>query len=316
MHYRRSGRSGLQFPALSLGLWHNFSENDSFDNCRAMVRTALDGGIVSFDLANNYGPPPGSAELTFGKILKQDLAGLRDQILVSTKAGHLMWDGPYGDWGSKKHLVASCDQSLKRLGLEYVDIFYSHRPDPETPLEETVGALEFLVKSGRALYVGLSKYPVYMLGEAVAMLRARGVPVVVDQLKYSLLHREPEEAHFEAHKKLGLGCVSFSPLAQGQLTDRYLDGIPSDSRAAQGGFLKADEVRANLDKVRALRQIALDRGQTLAQMAVAWQLSDERVTSVVVGASRPSQIADALGALDNTAFSAEELNEINSVCDL
>lgn len=313
MHYRRSGRSGLLFPALSLGLWHNFSESADYENCRAMVRTAFDAGITAFDLANNYGPPPGSAETVFGRILKQDFWAYRNQMLITSKAGHEMWPGPYGDWGSKKHLVASCDESLTRLGVDYLDVFYSHRPDPETPLEETVGALEQIVRSGRALYVGLSKYPVDRLAQAVAMLRERHIPVVVDQLKYSLLHRAPEAGHFEAHKALGVGCVSFSPLAQGQLTDRYLGGIPSDSRAAEGGFLKAGEVEKNIEQVRALHAMAQQRGQTLAQMAVAWQLSDDRVTSVIVGASRPAQLVDTLGALENTAFSPQELEKINQI---
>lgn len=313
MFYRRSGRSGLLFPALSLGLWHNFSESADFENCCAMVRTAWENGITQFDLANNYGPPPGSAEWTFGRILKRDFEGLRNQMLITSKAGHEMWAGPYGDWSSKKHLIASCDESLVRLGVDYLDIFYAHRPDPETPLEETVGALEQIVRSGRALYIGLSKYPVDRLTQAVAMLRERNVPVVVDQLKYSLLHRAPEAAHFEAHKALGLGCVSFSPLAQGQLTDRYLGGIPSDSRAATGGFLNSDEVAKNIEKVRALKSLADQRGQSLAQMAVAWQLSDLRVTSVIVGASRPAQLIDTLGALKHRAFSAEELEKINQI---
>lgn len=313
MNYKRSGHSGLLFPALSLGLWHNFSNTSHYENCRALIHTAWEKGITAFDLANNYGPPAGYAEQTFGKILKQDFWTYRNQMLITSKAGHEMWPGPYGNWGSKKHLIASCDESLTRLGVDYLDIFYSHRPDPATPLEETVGALEQIVRSGRALYIGLSKYPVDRLTEAVKLLRARNVPVVVDQLKYSLLHRTPETAHFEAHKALGLGCVSFSPLAQGQLTDRYLGGIPSDSRAAEGGFLKSEEVERNLDKVRQLQKIADERGQTLAQMAVAWQLSDDRVTSVIVGASRPAQLIDTIGALNNTQFSTTHLDLIDKI---
>lgn len=315
MKYNRCGKSGLLMPAISLGLWHNFScETDSYENAREIVLEAYDNGIVQFDLANNYGPPAGAAERTFGRILKEELSAHRNQILITTKAGHTMWDGVYGDWGSRKHLIASCDESLKRLGVEYVDIFYSHRFDPETPLEETMGALDHLVRSGKALYVGLSKYPVDKMREALDILRRLGTPVVVDQQKYSLLVRMPENEHFDLHKAYGIGCVSFSPLAQGQLSERYLKGIPAMSRAAkENGFLQPQEVHKNMEKVLALKAVADRRGQTLSQMALAWQLSDDRITSVIIGVSSVEQLRQNLQALDNTLFKEGELSEIDRI---
>lgn len=302
-------------PAISLGLWHNFSyETDSYENAREIVLEAYESGVVQFDLANNYGPPAGAAERTFGRILKEELSAHRNQILITTKAGHAMWEGVYGDWGSRKHLIASCDESLKRLGVEYVDIFYSHRFDPETPLEETMGALNHLVRSGKALYIGLSKYPADKMREAIAILKGLGTPVVVDQQKYSLLVRKPESEHFDLHREYGIGCVSFSPLAQGQLSERYLNGIPSTSRAAkENSFLQQQEVFQNREKVLALKAIADQRGQTLSQMALAWQLSDNRVTSVIIGVSRVEQLRQNLQALDNLSFMEGELAEIDRI---
>lgn len=302
-------------PAISLGLWHNFScETDSYENAKEIVLEAYESGVVQFDLANNYGPPPGAAERTFGRILKEELAAHRNQILITTKAGHAMWEGVYGDWGSRKHLIASCDESLKRLGVEYVDIFYSHRFDPETPLEETMGALDHLVRSGKALYIGLSKYPADKMREAIAILTRLGTPVVVDQQKYSLLVRKPESEHFDLHRAYGIGCVSFSPLAQGQLSERYLNGIPATSRAAkENSFLQQQEVFQNREKVLALKAIADERGQTLSQMALAWQLSDKRVTSVIIGVSRVEQLRQNLQALDNLTFMEEELAAIDRI---
>ncbi len=291
MKYRRLGNSGLLVPEISLGLWHNFGANDCYDTARDIVTTAFDNGITYFDLANNYGTPAGSAEITFGKILKNELQNHRNKLLISSKAGHFMWDGPYGDGGSRKHIIASCDESLKRVGVDYFDIFYHHRPDPETPIAETVNALAYLVKSGRALYIGLSKYPPQLLKQAAAMLREQNVPVVVHQLKYSLLHREPEEQLFELHKQLELGCVSFSPLAAGQLTDRYAGGdIPADSRAAKSNFLKPEEVRQNLPQVQKLKLEAEKRGFTLSQYALKWQLEQPNISSVIVGASSTKQL--------------------------
>lgn len=320
MNYRRAGKSGLLLSELSLGLWHNFGRDDDFVTARNLILAAYENGITVFDLANNYGPPPGSAEFSFGKIFKSDLSENRNKIVITTKAGHLMWEGPYGDWGSRKHLIASCDESLQRLGVSYVDIFYSHRYDPNTPLEETMGALDYIVRSGRALYVGLSKYPADKLREAVAILHSMGTPCVVDQLKYSLLERGAEGELFEANAELGLGCVSFSPLAQGQLTDKYSKGIALDSRAAKyDGFLTIAEVEESRDKVAQLQSIAEQRGQTLAQMAIAWQLADisdaggERVSSVTIGVSRVEQLLDNLKALDNSKFSAAQLKEIDKI---
>lgn len=304
----------MLLPAISLGLWHNFGDVDCYATSRELVLTAFEQGVTQFDLANNYGPPPGAAERTFARIMKEDLAAHRNEIVITSKAGHLMWDGPYGNWASRKHLVASCDESLGRLGVQYVDIFYSHRHDPLTPLAETMSALDYIVRSGRALYVGLSAYPADKEREALDILRELGTPVVVDQLKYSLLVRGAESEHFSLHAHKGIGCVSFSPLAQGQLSDRYLDGIPSDSRAAkEHGFLKTEEVDRNIDRVRALGAIAAERGQSLSQMAIAWQLYDKRVSSVIVGVSRVSQLMDNLGALDNTKFSTTELERIDAI---
>ncbi len=295
MKYRYCGKSGLQLSELSLGLWHNFGPEDDYNKSKEIIWNAYDSGITCFDLANNYGPPPGAAEETFGRVLKDGLINHRHQMVVTSKAGHLMWDGPYGDWGSRKHLITSCDQSLKRMGLDYVDIFYSHRPDPNTPLEETMLALDHIVRTGRALYVGLSKYPADKLREAVAILRELRTPVIVDQQKYSLLCREPESEHFAVHKELGLGCVSFSPLAQGQLTDRYIQGIPSNSRAAkESGFLQTDEVERNRAKILELHATATQQEMSLSEYALRWQLTDDRITSVIIGVSSKEQLAQNL----------------------
>ena len=314
MPYRRCGRSGLRLPAISLGLWHNFGSVDPFDNARAMVLRAFDLGVTHFDLANNYGPEPGSAEETFGRVLARDLRGHRDELIVSTKAGYRMWPGPYGEWGSRKYLVASLDQSLKRMGLDYVDIFYSHRPDPDTPLEETMGALDHAVRSGRALYAGISSYSPDETREAARILRALGTPCLIHQPKYSMLVREPEQGLFGALADEGIGCIVFSPLAQGLLTDRYLDGIPADSRAAKPhGFLQADAVTPERQaQLRALDGIAAARGQTLAQLALAWVLRHEVVTSALIGASRVAQVEDAVAALDRLALSADELAAVDA----
>jgi L-glyceraldehyde 3-phosphate reductase len=310
--YVRCGRSGLRLPRLSLGLWHNFGNSTSFENARDMVLRAFDAGITHFDLANNYGPPPGSAEENFGRVLATDLADYRDELIVSTKAGYLMWPGPYGEWGSRKYLLASLDQSLRRLGLDYVDIFYSHRYDPNTPLAETMGALATAVNSGRALYVGISSYGPQKTREAVALLRELKVPCVIHQPSYSLLNRWVEQGLLQVLEQEGVGCIAFSPLAQGLLTTKYLQGIPDASRAAQDGFLRKSMLsESNLANVRALNQIARERGQTLAQMAISWVLRQPAVTSALVGASRWEQIQDSLGALRNTQFSAEELQRID-----
>ncbi len=300
---------------ISLGLWHNFGAIDSFKTARSIVLEAYDSGITMFDLANNYGPPPGSAEATFGKILKRDLRAHRNQILVTSKAGYTMWPGPYGDWGSRKYLVASCDESLERLGLKYLDIFYSHRYDPKTPLEETMGALDYIVRSGRALYVGLSNYPAAQQQQAFEILRELGTPCIVDQLKYSLLVRKPEVEHFAQHRELGVGCVSFSPLAQGQLTDRYLGGVPVDSRAGKdSGYLQQAEVAQNIEKVQELQKVAESRGESLAKMALGWQLQgDERVSSIIIGASRVEQLHGNLQALDCQPFTSEQLAQIDKI---
>ncbi len=312
MKYRRCGNSGVLLPAISLGLWHNFGGVDVFENGRAMLRKAFDSGITHFDLANNYGPPPGSAEVNFGRVMKLDFEPYRDQMFISSKAGYLMWPGPYGEWGSRKYLISSLDQSLKRMGLEYVDLFYSHRYDPKTPLEETMMALDYAVRSGRALYAGISRYPVEVARKAIEILHELGTPCLVHQVKYSLLVRDPEEDLFDLHKKEKIGCVSFSPLAQGLLTDKYLDGIPENSRAANpNGFLQVGEVAPVLGVVRALNKIAAQRGQTLAEMALAWQLTDQRITSVIIGASSVAQLDDNLAALKNTSFSKDELAEID-----
>ncbi len=313
MTYRRCGRSGLLLPAISLGLWQNFGDTSDYRRSESLVLEAFDRGITYFDLANNYGPPPGTAESNFGRIVAAHLRPHRDQMVIASKAGYTMWDGPYGDWGSRKYLVASCDQSLKRMGLDYVDIFYSHRHDPETPLEETMGALDYIVRSGRALYAGLSNYPADKFVEAVGILKRLGTPCLVDQVRYSMLVRERGDSLFAAHREHGVGCVSYSPLAQGVLSDKYLNGIPEGSRAAQHGTLEVDYIAANLPKVAALNRIAAGRGQTLAEMAIAWQLTDDRVTSVIVGVSSLTQLDDNLNALANTTFSAGEISQIEAV---
>ncbi len=314
MQYRRSGRSGIQLPAISLGLWHNFGGVDNFENSRAMLRRAFDLGITHFDLANNYGPPYGSAEETFGQILKKDFLPYRDELIISTKAGWDMWPGPYGDLGSRKYLLASLDQSLKRMGLEYVDIFYHHRPDPDTPMEESMGALDTAVRSGRALYAGISAYNAKQTLEAGKILRDLGTPLLIHQPKYSMFVRDPEQGLLDVLEKEGVGSIVFSPLAQGLLSDRYLKGIPSDSRAARDFYLKKKDIgETTLAKVRALNEIAGQRGQTLAEMAVAWVLRDPRVTSALVGTSKVSQVDDNVAALKNLKFSADELRKIDGV---
>lgn len=315
MLYRHSGRSGLKLSAVSLGLWHNFGGVDRFESGREIVRTAFDHGITHFDLANNYGPPPGSAEETFGRMLREDLAPYRDELIISTKAGYTMWPGPYGDHGSRKYLIASLDQSLKRMELDYVDIFYHHRPDPDTPLEETMAALAHIVASGRALYVGLSNYPAPLLKRAAPMLRELGTPCVIHQPRYSMLDRWIEPALLPALSEEGIGCIAFSPLAQGILTDRYLKGdIPEDSRAARQGFLKPEQITAErLSAVRELNSIALARGQTLAQMALTWVLRHPGMTSVLIGASRPSQILDAVTAVKAAPIEPEILSKIDQL---
>jgi L-glyceraldehyde 3-phosphate reductase len=316
MTYNRCGRSGLKLPALSLGLWHNFGGVDDHDNGRDMVLRSFDLGITHFDLANNYGPPPGSAEETFGRILREDLAAHRDELIISTKAGYLMWPGPYGEWGSRKYLLASLDQSLRRMGLDYVDIFYSHRPDPDTPLEETVGALVTAVQSGRALYAGISSYDAASTKAAADLLRSAGVPLLIHQPVFNLLNRWVEDGLNRVLTEEGVGCIPFSPLAQGLLAGRYLDGIAADSRAGkEHGFLRPEGVTDEIvRRVRALAEIAANRGQSLAQMSIAWLLAKPFVTSVLIGASRVSQIKDNLGALENTSFTAEELTAIDRAC--
>lgn len=313
MAYRRCGRSGLKLPAVSLGLWHAFGGDTPHDTKRALCRTAFDHGITHFDLANNYGPPPGSAEEAFGQILRTDFAGLRDELVVSSKAGYGMWPGPYGEWGSRKSLIASCDQSLKRMGLDYVDIFYSHRFDPDTPLEETMGALDHIVRSGRALYVGISSYNSRRTREAVAILEDLGTPCLIHQPAYNMLNRWLErDGLLDTLDELGVGMIAFSPLAQGMLTRKYLGGIPEDSRAAKEAFLRPSMITDSaLDKVRALDAMARDRGQSLAQMAIAWVLRDPRVTSALIGASKPEQVAECAGAVDRLGFTDEELAEID-----
>ena len=312
--YHRCGKSGLMLPAVSLGLWHNFGDTASFENMRLLCRTAFDHGITHFDLANNYGPEPGSAEKNFGRILREDLAPYRDELLISTKAGYTMWDGPYGDWGSRKYLLASLDQSLKRMGLEYVDIFYHHRMDPDTPLEETMGALAQAVRSGKALYAGLSNYNGETLEKACAILDELHVPFVINQNRYSIFDRTIEQNGLkDTAVRLNKGIIAFSPLAQGLLTDRYLNGIPADSRVrTDGRFLKESVItREKLAQIRALNDIAAARGQTLAEMALAWILRDGKVTSVLIGASKPQQILDNIAALNNTRFTDEELAAID-----
>ncbi|AGT09450.1 L-glyceraldehyde 3-phosphate reductase [Paracoccus aminophilus] len=315
MTYRRTGRSGLMLPAVSLGLWHNFGEDTPHQVKRAICRAALDCGITHFDLANNYGPPPGSAETAFGEILRTDFAGLRDELIISSKAGYRMWDGPYGEWGSRKYLIASCDASLKRLGLDYVDIFYSHRFDPETPLEETMGALDHIVRSGRALYVGISSYNAHRTAEAVAILRELGTPCIIHQPSYNMLNRWVEgDGLLNTLESLGVGSIAFTPLAQGMLTGKYLRGIPDGSRAAQGKSLFPEWLTDKaLGALRGLNDLAEARGQTLAQMAIAWVLRGGHVTSALIGASRPEQVIDCAGAIRNLDFSAAELARIDQL---
>ncbi len=315
MTYRRCGRSGIRLPFISLGLWNNFGGVDVYEDGREMVLHAFDRGITHFDLANNYGPPPGSAEETFGRIMATDLKAYRDELIISSKAGYLMWPGPYGEWGSRKYLIASADQSLKRMGLDYVDIFYSHRPDPDTPLEETMGALDYIVRSGRALYVGLSNYSAAKTRQAVKILRELGTPCLIHQPKYSMFERWVEGGLLDLVEEEGVGCIPFSPLAQGMLTDKYLDGIPHDSRAGKStGFLRPDELTSSrLESIRSLHGVAQRRGQKLAQMALAWVLRQSGVTSALIGASKIAHIDDALGALDAGEFSAAELEEIEAI---
>jgi L-glyceraldehyde 3-phosphate reductase len=312
--YRRCGRSGLKLPLLSLGLWHNFGGVDNFPNSRSLVLRSFDQGITHFDLANNYGPPPGSAETTFRYIFREELSAYRDELIISTKAGYDMWEGPYGNWGSRKYLLASLDQSLKRLGLEYVDIFYSHRPDPETPLEETMGALAHAVRSGRALYVGISNYDATQTERAAKILRDMGTPCLIHQPKYSMFDRGPERGLLDALVREGIGGIAFCPLAQGMLTGRYLNGIPADSRAAHDPrFLKPEAITDDkLARIRKLDAIARERGQSLAQMALAWVLRQPGITSALIGASKTSQIDENLGALKNLSFGADELKAIDA----
>ena len=316
MTYNRCGKSGLKLPAVSLGLWHNFGDTADYENMKALVFTAFDNGITHFDLANNYGPAPGSAERNFGKILKEELSPYRDELIISTKAGYDMWEGPYGNWGSRKYLLASLDQSLKRLGLDYVDIFYHHRPDPDTPLEETMGALTRAVRSGKALYAGLSNYNGEQLEKAVKILTELKCPFIINQNRYSIFDRTIEQNGLKSTAvRLEKGIIAFSPLAQGMLTNRYLNGIPADSRImTDGRFLKQSAVTPErLEQIRKLNEIAKERGQTLAEMALAWVLKDGVVTSVLIGASKPSQILDNIKAINNTAFSAEELKRIDGI---
>jgi L-glyceraldehyde 3-phosphate reductase len=314
MQYRRSGRSGVRLPAISLGLWHNFGGADRFENGRAMVRRAFDLGITHFDLANNYGPPYGSAEMNFGQILRLDFAAYRDEMIISSKAGYDMWLGPYGNWGSRKYLLASLDQSLKRMGLEYVDIFYSHRPDPETPVEETMGALNHAVRSGKALYAGISNYNATQAAAAIKILRELGTPCLIHQPKYSMFVRTPEQGLLDVLGEAWVGAIAFCPLAQGLLTDRYLHGIPADSRASKAVFLKESDIdESRLARIRALSELATQRGQSLAQMALAWVLRDGRMTSALIGASRVEQIEQNVAALANLSFSADELARINAI---
>ncbi|MGI9532608.1 L-glyceraldehyde 3-phosphate reductase [Lutimonas sp.] len=315
MTYSRCGKSGLLLPKISLGLWHNFAGVDIYENSKEMILRAFDLGITHFDLANNYGPPPGSAEETFGKVLKDELASYRDQMIITSKAGYGMWPGPYGEWGSRKYLISSCDQSLKRMGLEYVDIFYSHRPDPDTPLEETMMALDQLVRSGKALYVGISNYGPEESQQAFDILKSLGTPCLVHQPSYSMFNRWVEDGLLDVLEANGVGSVVFSPLFQGLLTDKYLKGIPEGSRAAKShGFLQSDQITdEKIQKVKALNEIAEERGQKMAQLALCWVLRDPRVTSVIIGASKVSQIEDAVGILDNLDFSDNELERIETI---
>ena len=315
MRYNRCGRSGLKLPAISLGLWHNFGGVDAIENGRTMICRAFDLGITHFDLANNYGPPPGSAEENFGRILRDDLSAHRDELIISSKAGYLMWPGPYGEWGSRKYLVASLNQSLKRMSLDYVDIFYHHRPDPDTPLEETMGALDSIVRSGKALYAGISNYPAELARQAAQLLRQLGTPCLIHQPSYSMFNRWIEDGLLKTLATEGVGCIAFSPLAQGLLTDKYLQGIPEGSRASKAhGFLRPAHItEAKLAKVKQLNQLAQERGQTLAQLALAWVLRHPGMTSALVGASRVAQIEDAVGTLKNLSWSDAELQQIEAI---
>lgn len=315
MQYRTVGRSGLKLPVISLGLWHNFGGVDNLENARAMIWRAFDLGITHLDLANNYGPPPGSAEATFGQILRQDLRAYRDELIISTKAGYLMWPGPYGEWGSRKYLIASLDQSLRRMGLDYVDIFYHHRPDPNTPPEETLGALDHIVRSGKALYAGISSYSAEQTRRAARILRDLGTPCLIHQPSYSMFNRWIEDGLLEALRDEGIGCIVFSPLAQGLLTDKYLAGIPEGSRASKAhGFLRPEHITdEKLQKVQRLQALAQARGQSMAQLALAWVLRHPEVTSALIGASRPAQIDDAVGTLNRLSLSADELQIIDSI---
>ena len=315
MTYNRCGKSGLLLPKISLGLWHNFGGVDTYENGKKMVLKAFDLGITHFDLANNYGPPPGSAEETFGKILAQELSGYRDEMIITSKAGYLMWPGPYGEWGSRKNLISSCDQSLKRLGLDYVDIFYSHRPDPETPLEETMMALDQIVKSGKALYAGISNYDPERSQQAFDILRSLGTPCLVHQPSYSMFNRWVEDGLLDVLEKNGVGSVVFSPLFQGLLTDKYLKGIPEDSRAAKAhGFLQTSQIsEEKIEKIKALNLIAAERGEKMSQLALSWVLRDKRVTSVIIGASKVSQIEDAVGILDSPELNQDQINRIEQI---
>jgi L-glyceraldehyde 3-phosphate reductase len=314
MRYNRVGASGIRLPAVSLGLWHNFGDVDVFQNCRNIARRAFDLGITHFDLANNYGPSPGSAEETFGALMRKDFHAYRDEMIISSKAGHYMWPGPYGEWGSRKYLVASCDQSLKRMGLPYVDIFYSHRPDPDTPLEETMGALDFIVRSGRALYAGISMYGPELTARAAQILRDLGTPCLIHQPKYSMFDRTIENGLTKTLEREKMGCIVFSPLAQGLLSSKYLNGIPEGSRASKHTSLDADAITpAKVEKVKKLNEIAKARRQSLAQMAVAWTLRHKQVTSSLIGASKVAHVDEAVGALDNLEFSASELSAIEAI---
>ena len=319
MPYRRCGKSGLMLPAVSLGLWHNFGAIDNLENARAILKLAFDNGITHFDLANNYGPPAGSAEEIFGKIFKEEFKRYRDELIISTKAGWKMWEGPYGDWGSKKYLVASLDQSLKRMGLDYVDIFYHHRPDPETPMEETMGALDLIVRQGKALYVGISSYSPAETETAIEVLNRLGTPCLIHQPKYSMFARWVEDGLLDLLGNKGVGCIPFSPLAQGLLTNKYLKGIPKDSRAAShrgNGAIEEDFITdEKIAKVTKLNELAVKRGQSLAQMALSWILKDDRITSVLIGVSKPEQLVDSLKCLNNVVFTNEELKIIDSILD-
>ena len=316
MKYRRTGNSGLLLPELSLGLWHNFGDDDDFDNSRNLLKCAFDNGITHFDLANNYGPPPGSAEKNFGKILKKDFKKYRDELIISSKAGYGMWEGPYGDWGSKKFLVASLDQSLKRMGLDYVDVFYHHRPDYDTPLEETMGTLDLIVRQGKALYVGLSNYQPEEAEKAFKILKNLGTPCLIHQPRYSLFDRWIEDGLLDLLGNSGIGAICFSPLAQGMLTNKYINGLPKDSRAVKDSpFLKANQVLEMLPKIKALNKVADSRNQNLAQMAISWILKDDRITSVLIGASKTSQILDSVKAIENTVFTENEITAIDAILE-